>query len=556
MKFKNKYINILILYIVTIKHLKYIQILYRLFYYIKKHKNKYKKIKKSFVFKLSRIDNSGPIFLENGNPQHSKFDKFTFLNKSYFLNEVGWNNKTIDKLWVYNLNYFEYINNDINSVINQKELIINWINNNRNLTDISWESYPLSRRIVNWIKWSLKNNNKYADNEINNSIYFQSEFLYHNVEYHILGNHLISNSKALIFSGLYFSSTRSNAWFSKGIMILEEELRNQILEDGGHFELSPMYQSIIIEDLIDIYSILITYYNDSKFMLLNKLNRIIKRMMVWLKHMVHPDGKISFFNDSAFNNSRTYEELNNYFTEVYNKYINLKVNKIKYLEESGYLIIKNKKITMILDVGKLGPDFLLGHAHADSLSFELSLLNNRVFVNGGTSTYNNNDRRLIERSTSNHNTVTVDNENSSEVWSSFRVAERAYSCLEEIIDNNSNTLIKCSHNGYKKIFKNIIHTRYIDIDESQIVIIDKIINNKKSISNTRLILHPLINLSMKSENEYVLRTKDNDLLVVRVHCGSLVIEDFIYSPEFGKTQTTKCLNITLFNSESYIQLLY
>jgi uncharacterized heparinase superfamily protein len=40
-----------------------------------------------------------------------------------------------------------------------------------------------------------------------------------------------------------------------------------------------------------------------------------------------------------------------------------------------------------LDVAEVGPDYLPGHAHADSLSFELSLFGQRVVVNSGTSQY-------------------------------------------------------------------------------------------------------------------------------------------------------------------------
>ena len=49
------------------------------------------------------------------------------------------------------------------------------------------------------------------------------------------------------------------------------------------------------------------------------------------------------------------------------------------LKDSGYVVLKNTSAHALLDVGKLGKDFLLGHAHADSLSFELSLFKRRYF---------------------------------------------------------------------------------------------------------------------------------------------------------------------------------
>ena len=42
------------------------------------------------------------------------------------------------------------------------------------------------------------------------------------------------------------------------------------------------------------------------------------------------------------------------------------------LESSGYFRLSNEtgSVTALLDVGPIGPDYLLGHAHADTLSFE------------------------------------------------------------------------------------------------------------------------------------------------------------------------------------------
>ena len=39
----------------------------------------------------------------------------------------------------------------------------------------------------------------------------------------------------------------------------------------------------------------------------------------------------------------------------------------------------------IFDVAPLGPDYLPGHGHADTLSFELSLFGHRFITNSGTS---------------------------------------------------------------------------------------------------------------------------------------------------------------------------
>ena len=99
--------------------------------------------------------------------------------------------------------------------------------------------------------------------------------------------------------------------------------------------------------------------------------------------------------------------------------------KVNDLISSGYVRMEMKSAVLLIDFADIGPKYLPGHAHADSLSFELSLFKQRIFVNSGVSTYASGRARHFERSTAAHNTVTVDKLDSSEVWSSFRVGRKA-----------------------------------------------------------------------------------------------------------------------------------
>src|SRR5579864_5611583 len=76
------------------------------------------------------------------NPVRSGPFRFHFLNQERELQ--GWNDKGIPKLWLYNLHYFD--SPDL-------ELMQLWVRNNPAGMGNGWEPYPLSRRIVNWIKW-------------------------------------------------------------------------------------------------------------------------------------------------------------------------------------------------------------------------------------------------------------------------------------------------------------------------------------------------------------------------------------------------------------------
>ena len=56
---------------------------------------------------------------------------------------------------------------------------------------------------------------------------------------------------------------------------------------------------------------------------------------------------------------------------------------VENLGSSGYVSTRLGDASVFVDVAPIGPDYLPGHAHADTLSFEMSLGKQRVIVNGG-----------------------------------------------------------------------------------------------------------------------------------------------------------------------------
>ena len=65
-----------------------------------------------------------------------------------------------------------------------------------------WDPYPVSRRIVNWVKWALLGQE--LPPECRTSLAVQARWLGGRLEYHLLGNHLLANAAALVHAGLYF----------------------------------------------------------------------------------------------------------------------------------------------------------------------------------------------------------------------------------------------------------------------------------------------------------------------------------------------------------------
>jgi uncharacterized heparinase superfamily protein len=472
--------------------------------------------------------------------------QFIFLNQSSEINApTDWNDAKFGKLWLYNLHYFDDLNAARASErLNwHRSLIERWLRENPPGWGLGWEAYPLSLRIVNWIKWAL------AGNELSSpaivSLAVQARYLTRTVEWGLLGNHLIANAKALVFAGLFFQGAEANKWVERGLSILNSQLAEQILGDGGHFELSPMYHCVVLEDMLDLCNLLQTYPGEltrRQLSIAQNLIGVIGRMQKWLGVMCHPDGQIAFFNDAALDAAPMPIDLDNYAQALGLAGAPTPADGITHLPDSGYIRMQKGPAIVILDAGRIGPEYLPGHAHADTLSFELSLFASRLIVNSGTSLYENCAERHRQRSTSAHNTVVIDGENSSEVWGAFRVARRAHPFDLRLTDaGNAGLVITCSHDGYRRLAGSILHRRTWRLDTCSLMIEDRVEGKMKEAIGY-FHFHPTAVIvkaaDMQSESEMIQMANHSILWSSKGVKRSFV--QGTYHPSFGLSQKNIC----------------
>ena len=467
---------------------------------------------------------------------------FIFLNKSGGVHKpTDWNDPARDKLWLYNLHYFDDLNafNALDRQAWHAALIARWITDNPPGDGNGWEPYPLSLRIVNWIKWGLAGNE--LDPAWKHSLAVQTRFLRARLEWHLLGNHLFANAKALVFAGMFFAGEEADEWLEKGLAILSREIGEQILPDGGHFELSPMYHAIILEDMLDLINMARAYRECCPASVTKNWCSTAESMFDWLAVMCHPDGEISFFNDAAFSIAAPLKELQSYGERSGLRSGKSPLDGITHLENSGYIRVQKDQMVAILDVGRIGPDYIPGHAHADTLSFELSLDGRRVIVNSGISQYGAGRERLFQRSSKAHNTLEIDGESSSEVWSGFRVARRARPFDLDIQQKDGEIIIVCSHDGYQRLKGRVTHRREWRFNNRSFEIIDRI-SGQYSTAFARYHLHPDVKLSGGGEHGDV-DLPDGQTLHWQLIGGTARVHQTKWYPEFGKATSNQCLNI-------------
>ena len=336
---------------------------------------------------------------------------------------------------------------------------------------------------MNIIKFVLSNN--INNNCINNFLFKNYQFLSNNIEYHLLGNHILENGFSLFFAGYYFNH---KPFLDKSKKILKNELDEQILRDGSHFELSTMYHQIILIRIMDCLSLLKINKIDDNFFSSLFIEKA-EKMLSFLQTISYKSNIVPLLNDSCFG---SLPQLNEIFK--YAKSLCLNWSTIN-LSGSGYRKWVFDNFEIIMDVGKIGPDYIPGHAHADTFSFELYFKKEPVLIDLGVSTYENNITRINERSTKFHNTISVDNINSSEVWSSFRVADRAK--VKAILETPD--IIKFSHNGYRKL--GLIHTRMFSKTKNIFKIKDHVDFKKNKNLYSNLHFHP--DMKPKIKDDYI-----------------------------------------------------
>lgn len=475
---------------------------------------------------------------------------FRFLNETGDLSE-GWEPSGKSLLWRYNLHYFD----DLNASGSDRRrawhhhLIDRWIRDNPIGQGSGWAPYPTSLRIVNWVKADLSG--LHLSPRALQSLAIQVRWLRRHLEYHLLGNHLFANAKALLFAGSFFRGREASGWRKKALSILQTELREQFLADGGHLERSPMYHAIGLEDLLDLLNLDRAYDETLPVELREQVRRRASLAMRWLTGMSHPDGLISFFNDAAHGIAPGNRELTRYA-------VSLGVSPdpgpgSRVFCDSGYARLENDVGVAILDIGKIGPDYLPGHAHADTLSFELSVRGKRFIVNSGTSVYGTGPERLRQRGTAAHSTVEVGGENSSEVWAGFRVARRATPFeLRTDVQGDAIT-VECSHDGYRRLRKNPVHKRRWSLTQDGLVVADWVTPPISAIA--RYHLHPDWRLDVLSENLAIANWR-NERIRIRVPNGRAELVASTYHPEFGVSIPSHCLAVHVTGGHAKIEIRF
>lgn len=408
-----------------------------------------------------------PVFVARFPVEELMEDTITILHSSKKMDwEKTWEFEDKSALWNFNLHYFEYLlplvkawkDTGVKKYLDKTvQMISGWIDANPVGTSPAWASYTTSLRIVTWISYFGYVGNILEDGfreKFLSSLHDQYKYLVGHLEKDILGNHYFEDLKSLVMAAIFF---KDDAVLEKALADFKAECKEEILSDGMHFELSPMYHKIIFEGMLRIA------------VALRGVGRKDQEIESYLQPMLDvaysfEDGleRVPLFNDGGNNVAKSLDAL-----IATARKLGYKPKFRGKLNASGFYIfqkaVDGHTWKLIVDAGQPGPRYIPGHAHCDAMSYELFCDGKPVVVNCGTYAYQCKERAFF-RSTPAHNTVMVDGVEQSQCWGAFRLAKRSNTKVLDVTD--SSITMEMTDQSGNRIKRRILFGETLNVDDS------------------------------------------------------------------------------------------
>lgn len=240
---------------------------------------------------------------------------------------------------------------------------------------------------------------------------------------------------------------------------LNEELKRQILPDGGHVSRNPRLLAELLVDLLPLRQA----YAARNAAPPPELPRAVAAMMPMLRMLRHGNGEIALFNGMG----ATAPDL----LATVLAYEDGRAVTPMDAPQSGYHRRQAGDALLIVDAGRPPQGAFSEEAHAGALSFEFSSLLNRIVVNCGAPAQEGTPLRQVARSTAAHSTLVIGEESSARFmpaarggaqWQRRLLSGPALVAPAPDHDGRGKTIL-ADHDGYARRF-GYRHRRLLALD--------------------------------------------------------------------------------------------
>ena len=397
-----------------------------------------KNIPSKFIYKPSpHIINCLILY----NKKKIKVDNFS-------LNSI-WEVKSNNKIEFEKLHEFLWLNTlDIKtSKITTQNIIENWIENNNTYNQETWRTDILGKRIIAWISntnLTLDTSNIIYRNKFILSIIKQTNHLLRNINNEKNYENKIIGCASLILIGLVFSEYKKFNQIT--LDILKKIIK--INFDPNGFPRSRNSQELF--ECLKYFILIREWIKESQ-------NSIPE----FLDEIIYSSGTSFNFINEYLTNTPLFNGSTEYNHENFKSYLSQAGYLFKYKSNlrSGYFILKNKKILLIMDVGNSTNFKFSKKYQCGCLSFEIFSGNNKLICNSGYYFKDKHRLNTLCKTTAAHSTLYIDNHSSCIMDKSY-IKSGLKVIYKKINKEKDFDQIIASHNGYQKRY-GYLHERDI-----------------------------------------------------------------------------------------------
>ena len=400
-------------------------------------------------------------------------------------------------------NFFWLFTIDLNSSKKITQSIIqNWIEKNQNYNIKNWEIDTLSKRVISWIsnlKLTYEEGEENYKYQFNSIIQKQINHLIYEINRSEHVDDKMIGCTAIILSGLCFKDEK---YINYGLDLLIEIKKYSF--DNENFPKSRSFRQLTF--YLKYFVLIRELLKESQ----NQIPEYIDEIIFYLGkgyNLLWQNTKQSFLFNG--NHDSDYSDFDKYLQFHGYKFKN-ETNEI-----GGYTILKNKNITIAMDIGSNPEKKFSSNYQSGALSFELSHLKEKIICNSGY--FQNFKHRLnnISKSTATHSTLILDNTSMTKFkkeLNGYSTIEKNFKILNKKIINEKNIMgVTAAHNAYQKKY-GIIHERKLKFysENNKLIGEDKLIK-KKNFRSTNFEIR--FHLLPKAK---VTKTQDGNIILIEL----------------------------------------
>jgi uncharacterized heparinase superfamily protein len=318
----------------------------------------------------------------------------------------------------------------------------------------AWETRVVARRILSWLSQSpliLEGADRAFYQRFLKSLARQASFLRQAMATCPRDDQRLLGAIALAELGLCAEGLPQLS--KKATQLLVEELKRQILADGGHVSRNPRLLVELLLDLLPVRQAYAARGQEAPAELLNAIDR----MMPMVRLFRHGDGSLALFNGMGVTAPETLATVL--------AYGDIRGSAIHNARQSGYQRLEGQAAVVVVDTGRPPPPIFSREAHAGCLAFELSAAGQHIIINCGAPDPSRVALREAARATAAHSTLVINDMSSARFANPAGAAGSAGQILSgpvkvtvERRETAAGTMIMASHDGYSRKLR-LIHER-------------------------------------------------------------------------------------------------